>query len=188
LLKYIEESGKYVAITGFRSAKIKEIAEFFKVIRKKAPSNADIQFFDAKLVATWQHLYFAVMNAETAFQNRQNISKTLAMETMIYASAQRQIRKAMELLGIKPVSSNIAVVIVGEEQKIVKSALTVVSKYVDAQEDETVLELSNEKARIIQKSFEISNVELKIMMKKGNLENALTDLVIERMALLATQH
>jgi hypothetical protein len=55
------------------------------------------------------------------------------------------------------------------------------------QHDDTVLELSEEKKRIIQKAFGISDLELKTVMKKDGLEEALTNLVIERMALLATQ-
>jgi len=107
---------------------------------------------------------------------------------MLYASAQRQISKAMELLGIKPHSSEIAVLIIGEKPETVRSALAMVSKHVNSDPDDTVLELSNEKATSIQKIFEISSVELKTVIKKDDSERALTDLVIERMALLATQH
>jgi len=187
LLKYIEEFGKYAAITGFRNVQIKDTEEFLKKIRKKKGSNVETQFFDAKYVATWQHLYFAVLNALTAFKNKGNISKSLAMETMLYASTQRQILKAMELLGIKSETSEIAVLIIGENSETVKSALSMISASVNVQHDDTVLELSEEKKRIIQKAFGISDLELKTVMKKDGLEEALTNLVIERMALLATQ-
>jgi KEOPS complex subunit Cgi121 len=187
LLKYIKEFGKHVAITGFRGVRIKNVEEFFQMIRKENLPNTEIQFFDAKLVATWQHLYFAVLNALTAFKNKENISKSLAMETILYASAQRQIRKATELLGIKPRSSNIAMLIIGDEPETVKSVLSIVSKHLHAQPDDTVLELSEEKATIIRKTFGISDVELKTVVKKDDLEKALTDLVLERMALLAVQ-
>jgi tRNA threonylcarbamoyladenosine modification (KEOPS) complex Cgi121 subunit len=187
LLKYIDEFGKYVAITGFRSVRIKDVEEFFKMIRKENLPNTEIQFFDAKFVATWQHLYFAALNALTAFKNKENISKSLAIETMLYASAQRQIRKATELIGISPNSSNIATLIVGKKPEIVESALSKVSKHIHAQLDDTVLELSEEKATIIRKTFGISAAELKTIIKKNDLEKALTDLVLERMALLATQ-
>ena len=187
MLKHIEEFGKYVAMTGFRNVKIRDVEEFFKIIRREKPSNVEIQFFDAELVATWQHLYFAVLNALTAFKNKRNISKSLTMEIMIYASAQHQIRKAMELLGVKLTTSKIAVLIIGEKPEDVKSALSVVSKLVNAQKDEKVLDMPREKAKIIQNTFMISDLELKTVMKGNNLEKTLTDLVIERMALLAIQ-
>jgi len=187
LLKYIEEFGKYAAITGFRNVKIKDTKEFLKKIHKEKPSNVETQFFDAKFVASWQHLYFAVLNALTAFKNKENISKSVTMETLLYASAQRQIRKAMELLGIKSETSEIALLIIGENSETVKSALPIISASVNVQHDDTVLELSEEKKRIIQKTFGISDLELKTVMKTDGLEEALTSLVIERMALLATQ-
>jgi KEOPS complex subunit Cgi121 len=188
LLKQIEEFGKHVAIAGFRNVRIKDIEEFFKMTRKERSSSVEIQFFDAKFVATWQHLYFAALNALTAFKNRENISESLAMESLLYASAQRQIRKAMELLGIKPNSSEIAVLVIGERPELVRSALSLVSKQVKAKRDDTILGLSEEKVAGIRKIFVISDVELETVMKKDYLEKALTDLVIERMALLATQH
>ncbi len=187
MLKYIEEFGKHVAITGFSSVEIKDTEEFFKIIHKEKPSNVEIQFFDAKLVATWQHLYFAALNALTAFKNKENISKSLAMETMLYASAQRQIRRAMELVGIKHDSSEIAALIIGENPETIESTLSMVSKYLKTERDDMVLELSEKKTKIIQRTFGISDVELKTIMRKDDLEKALTDLVIERMALLATQ-
>jgi len=187
LLEYIEEFGKYVAITGFRNAKIKDTEEFFKIIRREKQSNIEIQFFDAKSVATWQHMYFAVLNALTAFKNKGNISQSLAMETMLYASAQRQIRRAMELVGIKHDSSNIAVLLIGEEPEPVELALSMISKHIKAMRDDMVLDLSEKKTKIIQKAFGISDLEIETIAKKNGPEKALTDLVIERMALLATQ-
>jgi KEOPS complex subunit Cgi121 len=187
LIRHIKDFGKYLLITGFKNVKIGDAEEFLKIINEEKPSGVDIQFFDAKLIATCQHLYFAAINALTAFKNKENISKSLAMETLLYASAQRQIRKAMEILGIKPATPEIAVLIIGEKSDVVKSALQVVLRHINAEQDDAVLDLSKKKNELIQKTFGISEAELKTVMKKDNLEEALTNLVIERMALLATQ-
>ena len=187
MLEHIKEFGKYFAIAGFRNVTIKDTTEFLKKIHKEKPSNVETQFFDAKFVASWEHLYFAVLNALTAFKNKENISKSVTMETLLYASSQRQIRKAMELLGIKSETSEIALLIIGQNPETVKSALPIISASVDIQHDDTVLELSEEKRRIIQKAFGISDLELKTVMKKDGLEKALINLVIEQMALLATR-
>jgi len=187
LLKYIEEHGKYVEITGFRNVKIEDAEEFLKAIRKEKQQNTAVQFFNAELVATWQHLYFAALNALTAFRNKGNISKNVAMEVMLYASAQRQIRKAIELVGVKCDSANMAVVIVGETPDSVQTVLHTVSKCIGAKPDETALELSKGKIRSIRRAFDISERELETVMKKNNLEQALVNLVVERMALLSTQ-
>jgi tRNA threonylcarbamoyladenosine modification (KEOPS) complex Cgi121 subunit len=186
VLKHIEEFGMHIEIAGFKNVKIKNVDEFLNRVNKEKPANVEIQFFDAKLVATWQHLYFAVLNALTAFNNKQGISKSLAMEIILYASAQGQIRKATELIGIKPNSSNIAVLIVGGKSEAVKSALSKILKCINGECDDAVLELSKEKATIVQKAFQVSEAELETVMGTEGLERALIDLVIERMALLAT--
>jgi len=186
LLKYIEEYAKYVEITGFSNAKIEDAAEFLKAVRKEKKTPC-VQFFNAELVATWEHLYFAALNALLAFRNKMNISKNIAMEVMLYASAQRQIRKAIAFIGVKRGSANVAVAIVGENPDSVKTALHAVSKLIGAAPNDAVLELSKSKVLSIRRAFEISEKELETVMKKNNLEEALVDLVVERMALLSTQ-
>jgi tRNA threonylcarbamoyladenosine modification (KEOPS) complex Cgi121 subunit len=187
LLKYIEEAGKYVELTGFGNVNINDAEEFVKAAREATSQTAWIQFFDAELVATWQHLYFAVLNALLAFRNERNISKSVAMETMLYASAQRQIRKAIKFMGVKRDSANVAVVIIGENPDSVNAVLSAVSKRVGAEPDETVLELTREKTQRIRKAFSIGANELEAVMEKKNANQALVDLVIERTALLSTQ-
>lgn len=187
MLKYIEETGKYVEITGFRNILIGDAKEFLKAVRKEKQQRVWVQFFDAELVATWQHLHFAVLNALLAFKNERNISKSVAMEAMLYASAQRQIRRAIALMGVKCDSANVAVVIIGESLDSVKVVLSAVSEAIGAEPDGTVLELSRKKAQRIREAFGITEKELKAVMEKNNVEQALVKLVIERMALLSTR-
>ena len=187
MLKYIAEAGKYVEITGFRNVGIKDAEEFVKAARAELPQSTWVQFFDAELVATWQHLYFAVLNALLAFRNERNISKSVAMEVMLYASVQRQIRKAIQLVGVKCDSANVAVVVIGESADSVKAFLSAVSKRVGKEPEDGVLEILNEKVRVIREAFGITETELETVMEKNNGAQALVDLVIERMALLSTQ-
>lgn len=187
LLRKVEEFGKYIMIAGFKDAKIENVEEFFKAVR--GGLNVETQFFDAKLVATWRHLYFAALNALTAFKNKRNVSRSLAMETMLYASAQRQIKKAMGLLGIKVSSREVAVLAIGNEAEAVRSTLSSVSKLMNARRDDSVLKLSKEKTGAIKEAFGISDVELKAIVGRGKnaYERALINLIVERMAILATQ-
>jgi tRNA threonylcarbamoyladenosine modification (KEOPS) complex Cgi121 subunit len=187
MLKFIKETGKYVEITGFRNVCIKDAEEFMKATREEVRSGVWVQFFDAELVATWQHLYFAVLNALLAFRSEMNIAKSVAMEAIIYASAQRQIRKALHTIGFKGDSTNVAMVITGENPASVEALLSAVSKRVGVEPDDTVLELSRKKARRIRHAFGITGKELETVTEKEDGVQALVDLVIERMALLSTQ-
>src|SRR4030066_2172731 len=142
MLRYFEEHGKYVEFTGFKDVRFEDAEELIKAFRKEKQKNLTIQFFDAKIVATWEHLYFAVLNALTAFRTDRNISNNLAMEVMLYASAQRQIRKAIQLIGVKHgCCVNISVVIIGDVEAAVGEELTRISKRLDKKPDEGIFGL-----------------------------------------------
>lgn len=183
----LEVSDKYVAITGFRNAKIKDINRFLEDVRREV-KEAHVQFFNAKHVASQQHLYFAALNALRAFEKKLNISSSLAVEVLLYASAQRQIKKAVDMLGIKPDSSQIAVLVMAENKQTTDTTLETVSKLMSGERDDDVLELTAEKFEGIKTLFGISDLEIAAKLRKKGLEReALVELVIEHMALLATQ-
>lgn len=160
---------------------------FLRDTRKQAQQNIDLQFFDATLIATWEHLYFAALNALQAFHNNRNISKSLAMEAMLYTSAQRQIKKAIQRCGIKPQTTDMAVLIIGENSAQLQEALKSITHRVCAQPDETVLKMTKVKLEKIEEAFQITDKQEEAIMKKDNREEAIVRLVIERVALLATQ-
>jgi tRNA threonylcarbamoyladenosine modification (KEOPS) complex Cgi121 subunit len=187
MLKHIKEAGKYVEIAGFRNVGVKDTEEFVKAARRELPKGACVQFFNAGLVASWQHLYFAVLNALLAFKNGRSISKSLAMEVMLYASAQRQIRKAIDFVGVKCAVVDVAVVIIGESAESVEALLSAVSEHIGKTPDDAVLEISKEKAERIREAFGVTETELGAVLEKDNSADALVDLVIERVALLSTQ-
>jgi tRNA threonylcarbamoyladenosine modification (KEOPS) complex Cgi121 subunit len=123
-----------------------------------------------------------------AFEKKINISNSLAVESLIYASTQRQIKKAVEMLGIKQGSSEVAVLIIAENTQAKKEGLSLVTEMVLGKHDDSVVELSTEKMVSIRSLFGISDLEFEAKLKKQGLEKeALTDLVIERMALLVTK-
>lgn len=186
MLYRLKEYGKYAEITGYKNIKFAVAEGFLKANRKEIQANFDVQFFDASLIATQEHLYFATLNAFQAFQNKTNISKSLAMETMLYASAQRQIQKAIERCGIKPETTSMGVIIIGEDPTQLNTMLKAISTYVGVEPDEKVLEISNFKERKIIETFQITDQELKTVMKNENRTEAVVNLIIERVALLAT--
>jgi tRNA threonylcarbamoyladenosine modification (KEOPS) complex Cgi121 subunit len=187
MLYHLKEYGKYTEITGYKNIKFAKAEEFLKENRKETHQNIDIQFFDASLIATQEHLYFAALNALQAFQNKTNISKSPAMETILYASAQRQIQKAIQRCGIKPETTSMAVIIIGENPTQLKTMLQAISTCVGVEPDEKELEISKFKEHKITETFQITDQELKTVMKNENRTEAVVNLVIERVALLATQ-
>jgi KEOPS complex subunit Cgi121 len=185
MLQYIKEHRKYVEISGYQGVAFDKAEAFLKAERKQTRQNVEIQFFDAQLIATQEHLYFAVFNALEAFRSKMNRSKSPAMESILYASAQRQIQRAIELLGIKPQTKNMALIIIGEDPKQIQAALKAVTECVGSEPNERVLELNKTKEAKIKKAFEITEDELKT--QEDGAQKAIVNLVIERVALLSTQ-
>ena len=177
----------YIAIAGFKNVKIKDVNGFLEHARKEA-REAHVQFFDAKLIAGQQHLYFAALNALKAFERKSSISSSLAIEALLYASAQRQIRKAVDMLGIKQDSSQVAVLTIAKHEQGIDDCLKIVSRLMSGERDDGVLKLTDKKIEDIKKLFGISDLEIEAKLRRKGLEReALVDLVIEHVALLAIQ-
>ncbi|MCW4024643.1 MAG: KEOPS complex subunit Cgi121 [Candidatus Bathyarchaeota archaeon] len=180
-----EKYGKYAEITGFRGVSFTVAEQFLKENRKQNGQTV-IQFFNADLIATNQHLKFAVINAVEAFKGKTNISKNLAVEIMLYASMQRQIQRAIEKIGASEDSKNVAVVVLGESQEKTALALKEIVEYFGVQPDESVLELTSKKEAHILQAFRITDKEIQATSQNDSAE-AVVNLIIEREALLATQ-
>ncbi len=174
-------------ITGFQNVKIENTEEFVGGIRIKSPPGSWIQFFNPTYVATWEHLYFAVLNALLSFSNTRNISKSMPMECLLYASAQRQIQKAIKIIGIKPALTNVAIVVVGGKPDTIQAFVSIISKQVSSEPDETILEITEEKASLIREIFKINENELATIIEDRDAQHALVNLVIEKMALMSTR-
>jgi tRNA threonylcarbamoyladenosine modification (KEOPS) complex Cgi121 subunit len=187
MLYHLKEYGKYLEVTGYRYVQFSKAEAFLKASRKEAKPGVEIQFFDADLVATQAHIYFAAVNALEAFQSKVNISKSLAMETMLYASALRQIQRAIELLGIKPQTTVLAVAIFGEKHADVAYMINEIKGCLGAEVDEQILEMTEPKERMIRKAFQISDAEIGAVQNGKSHFEAVVDLVVERGALLSTQ-
>lgn len=186
MIKKLEEFEKCLGLAGFKNVSIKNVEAFFKLVRGKF-KNVAVQFFDADLIAGWEHLYFATLNALTSFKNELSISKNLAVETLLFASAQRQIVHAVKTLGIKPDSTRIAVLVIGKTSREVEDTLKALSDMISGERDDNVLKLNDQKFEKIKDLFGISDLELKAKLERKGLEKqALKDLVIEHVALLGT--
>lgn len=177
----------YILIAGFREVEVKDVKRFFQAINEKT-GDACTQVFDASLVAGWEHLYFAVLNALNAFKSKLSISSSLAMETLLYASAQHQIKDAVNLMGIKPNTQKVAVLVCAKTPEQAKAVLKTVSRLLGGTPDDSVVKLTDGKTAGLMELFNISGIELEAKLeRKGFEKQALSDLIIEHVALLVTK-
>ncbi|MFW9856508.1 MAG: KEOPS complex subunit Cgi121 [Candidatus Thorarchaeota archaeon] len=131
------------------------------------------QLFDNRFIWGKRHLYSAVWHAYQAATHDQMISKTLSMEMLLYAAGQRQIQKAIEILGIGSTTRNIAGVILGDNLIPMHEAYAYLRDALDMQEDISLLNKYN-----LKREFVLANLlELEIEQPE------MTDLDIEKAVL-----
>lgn len=80
------------------------------------------QLFDNRYVWGYRHLYSAIWHALNAKKNNRMISKTLSIEVLLYAAGQRQIKKAIALLGVKENVDDVVGLLIGEKANQVINA------------------------------------------------------------------
>lgn len=180
------KSDKTISILGFGSVKIGNTVDFLKRVRAGIQP-AEVQIIDASCIAGKPHLFFAFLNAEKSFAEKRAISENLAMETLLYASGSRQIRRAIEMLGVKSQTSTVAAIILASDEKEVKQAEEKLSKLIIGVRDDVVLEIeSKAKINCLMKTFGVTDLELKTMTSSGIvITEALTWLIVERVSLLS---
>jgi tRNA threonylcarbamoyladenosine modification (KEOPS) complex Cgi121 subunit len=186
---FFEEFNFYTEITGFKNINSEQATAYLKANRQIETQSVWIQFFNSNLIATYKHLYFAVLNALYAFKNQTNLSKSLAMETLLYASAQPQIRKAIQTLGLTADMPEMAITIISDNKQQIKNTLINLSNSLHADPYDTVLKLTPKKTLQIRQVFNITSsmIEAVTKNKTATEDSALINLVIEKVALLATK-
>jgi tRNA threonylcarbamoyladenosine modification (KEOPS) complex Cgi121 subunit len=187
VLHFFEEFNFYAEITGFKEICAEQATTYLKDIRKTEPQNVWLQFFNSNLIATSEHLYFAVINALNAFRNNTTLSKSLAMETLLYASAQHQIQKAIQTIGLTSDMPNMAVAIISTDSQQIRTVLNDLSRILHADPCDAVLDLTIKKTCKIQDTFQITPQMIEVATKNKDTDLALIHLVIEKIALLSTK-
>ncbi|MBU4256576.1 MAG: KEOPS complex subunit Cgi121 [Candidatus Thermoplasmatota archaeon] len=92
---------------------IKNINVFLEKIKSfSEENNVEIAVLDAEKVFGKEHLLSAVEHTLRAFERKRNISNTLTTEILVYASCERQIKSAIEKMGIKDGCRRVAIVVI----------------------------------------------------------------------------
>jgi KEOPS complex subunit Cgi121 len=180
----LPEFGKVLFLLGFRDVHIASIDAFLPQLRRVA--SIPLQVFDAAVIAGQQHLLFATLNALTAFEQGQRISENLAVEILLYASGQRQISKAIELIGVKPTTVTIAVAFLTATPDDAETVEAKLTQVIPGVRDDRVLEFQAGKVERVINAFAVTDRELEAVADDAEKPwGALVKIVIERGALLA---
>ncbi len=129
-------------------------------------SEGEVLAMDADKVCGREHLLSAVEHAIRSFANGTNSCKDMAMETMLFASGERQISKAQEKMSPKAGARRLALV-------VFDAPVAEVLFRAGLKRDDALLECSRQKALAL-------GIEKKELETVG--EERAADLVLERVA------
>jgi len=188
LILNLSQDGKFVTVSAFKAPTSIDPSTALRDLRMAIP-HVEVQFFDGTRVAGRQHLEIAAINALRAFKAGTNISRSLAMETLLYASAQRQIDLAINMLGVTRDSRTVGFVAFSESRDDAEALKDRIAQFMSADLDAALLDdWSRDKARTIMALYEIGAVELEAIVMPGQeIKEAISKAVVERVALLSTR-
>src|SRR6266852_9400341 len=133
----------YLLSLGFAKASIADPEHILRQLRS-VNEQAEVQLVKADLIAGPEHLQFAARNAIYSFNGKRRRSKSLAMELLLYISCQRQIAKAIRLLGVDSKDSRIAIVALSESRAALEELARAAQSMVGGEADEDLIEIQSE--------------------------------------------
>lgn len=156
-----------IQIAGFKS-NINNFGNLMSDINKIS-KNCTVQLLNADGIAGYEHILHATIHAIKSFERDENIAKDLGLEICVRASAQRQISKALSILGIKEGEMNICAVAVDCSENITDKLEIVLDK-----RDDDVLKPDEV---LLKDIYNISDAEIETA-------NGISNAMVERTSLL----
>lgn len=176
----IKGAGQAVCVGGFRGVAVDDVEGLLRRVGE-AVSPHVFQLFDADCVAGREHLYFAAVNAVKAFQTGAAVSRSLAVEVLLYASCQDQISQAFSILGLSSSTVRVALMVMAEDAEAAEGAFEEASGLIGTPDD-SVLAVDDPKLEGLMRVYSISDLELEAV--GGPRGEALALTLVERGALL----
>jgi len=184
-IEYLQEYDRYVMITGVRDVKILDSGILLQQLRSFS-INVEVQILDVKGTAGKDHLRFAVLNALKGRAQGKQITESFAVEVLLYASAQRQIKNAIAALGVSTDSKSLAVIAIANDRHMLERLESELANIVGGRSDESVLQEGDEAT--VRRIFGITDDQVRALLRRDvTRRNAVAKLVIEKMALLSSQ-
>ena len=175
----------YLLILAFGKASVPDPEQTLKQLRSIS-NQAEVQLVKSDLIAGLEHLHFAARNAIYSFNGKRRRSKSLAMELLLYVSCQRQIAKAIKLLGVDSKDSRIALVALSDSKDVIQGLDRRARLIVSGELDDNLIEIgSDQKMAQLQRSYGVTGREMEAARIEGETDSTiLKRLIVERSALL----
>ncbi|KXH71544.1 MAG: hypothetical protein AM326_11695 [Candidatus Thorarchaeota archaeon SMTZ-45] len=182
-----ETTGKIIGITDLHNSNDLEQKELIQIAASLSSDVLTVQLLNGLLIADEIHLLSAAQNALNAQQGEYMLSRSLDVEIIVFASAQRQIGKAIDALGVFDGLDEIAVVVIGPDVDSVEKVIRELTRRIGA---EIIPSFPSSKERIarIKSHYDISDKEINTISDSDGLESkllALSRCIVSRVSLVA---
>ncbi len=182
-----ENHEKTVGIAEFQNTRELTQNQLIQLVVTLSSDETTIQLLNGLLISDEIHLLSAAENAINAQHGNYMLSRSLDVEIIVFASAQRQIGKAIEALGVYDGLDEVAAVVLGGDAKSVENTIQKLTEKI-GQEIIPAFPPTMERIRRIKKQFEISNTEISAISDSESIESqmaALSRCVVSRVSLVA---
>ncbi len=182
-----ENHEKTVGIAEFQNTRELTQNQLIQLVVTLSSDETTIQLLNGLLISDEIHLLSAAENAINAQHGNYMLSRSLDVEIIVFASAQRQIGKAIEALGVYDGLGEVAAVVLGSDAKSVENTIQKLAEKI-GQEIIPAFPPTMERLRRIKKQFEISNTEISAISDSESIESqmaALSRCVVSRVSLVA---
>ncbi len=182
-----EIDGQQLVLQGLAKCRISDPEATLRTTRARFP-RVQVQLMRADRVAGKEHLLFAGKNAVRVFAQHQQRTHNLAMEFLVYASCQRQISRAIQILGLT-LQTREAALAAFCDRRIPLDLVESVASVVQGRLDDDVLEITSaEKVRGLMQTYSITRIQMEAStFPRENKISVLKRLIIERSALLTLE-
>ena len=165
----IEET---IEIAGFKG-KIDSIPYILKKVDSIKSNCCDgciIQLIDAKAIAGEKHILHGIIHGILAFKRNENLANDLGIEICVRISAQRQISKALNVLGLKEGEMDIVAILINCPDYFIDELANIFTR------DDGVF---NPNSSVLKEFYNISDEELAIFDIEDILIDKTSELIVE---------
>ena len=146
-----------------------------------------VQLLNGQLIANEIHLLSAIQNAIKAQQGDYMISRSLDVEVIVFASAQRQIGRSLQALGVYDGLEELALVVIGSDSSQVEHSIKELAEVIGT-EVIPPFAVSEDRIERVKQHFQISDKEINALSDSDTLQSkldAVSRCVVSRVSLVA---
>lgn len=161
--------------------------ELLELAKSLASPGLTVQLMNSHLIVDETHLLSSAQNALNAQDGNYMHSRSLDVEVIVYASAQRQIGKALEDLGVFDGIKYVAAVVIGTDRNTVGETLNELATKI-GKELPRPFEATKKRFSRIREHFQIDMKEVRTFTDSEDdfeLQKALAKCVVSRISLVA---